>query len=153
MPKLVRLVAQGEPVIRGHDLAVLADRREHRKIGARAGRADLGYFRRTEAAREGELAFVSHVLAAKHQNRMLLESATHCRVCRIVGLNLAKRHATHLGGKARPEREDFHRLSPPSLVLDDFHPRCVSWQAAADDGARPSRAAPRGLPIPGRLGY
>ncbi len=36
-------------------------------------RADLGHFRRPEAARKGELKFVGHLLVAKHQNGMFLE--------------------------------------------------------------------------------
>jgi len=35
---------------------------------------------RAEAAQERELAFVSHLLAAKHQNRMFLESGTQGRI-------------------------------------------------------------------------
>jgi hypothetical protein len=67
MPKLVRLVAHGEPVIWRHHLAVLADGAEDHEMGAGALRADLGYFRRTQAAREGELALVGYLLAAKDQ--------------------------------------------------------------------------------------
>src|SRR5262245_46011377 len=109
MPKLVRLVAHGEPVIGGNDLAIRPDGRQNGKIRARARRANLGYLRWTEATREGELPVVGHVLSAKHQNRMVLESRTHRRVCGIVGFNVAKRHAAQLGSKARPEWEDFHR--------------------------------------------
>src|SRR5262245_25319842 len=51
MPKLVRLVAQGKPVIRRHDLAVLVDRAEDHKIGADAQRANFGRLKRAKAAR------------------------------------------------------------------------------------------------------
>ena len=37
VPELVRLVAQRKPVIRRHDLAVLADGREDHEMGAGAG--------------------------------------------------------------------------------------------------------------------
>src|SRR6476659_7160416 len=99
MPKLVRLIAQRESMIPRHDLPILANGRQNGKVGAGAGRADLGSFRRTKAAREGELALVAYILATKHQNRMLLEG-THGPVGGIIGLNLAKRHAAQRGSKA-----------------------------------------------------
>src|SRR5713101_4325776 len=101
MPKLIRFVAQGKPVIGRHDLAVLADRAEDNKMGARALRADLGHFGRTEAAREGELGLVGHLLAAKDQNRMFLESRSRRRVSGIMHRALRKRHTTRLDGEAR----------------------------------------------------
>ena len=69
-------------------------------MAAGAERADLGHLRRTEAAREGELALVGHLLAAKHQNRMLLERRARRRVGGVVGCDVAKRHAVQLGGEA-----------------------------------------------------
>jgi hypothetical protein len=53
------------PVILGHYLAVVADGGEDDEIGAGAERADLGHFRRAEAAREGKLALTADLLAAE----------------------------------------------------------------------------------------
>src|SRR5689334_855449 len=65
MPELVCLVAQGKPVIRRHDLAVLVDRAEDHEIGTRAHRANFGDLERPEATRESELRLIGDVLAAK----------------------------------------------------------------------------------------
>src|SRR5262245_25344284 len=43
VPKLVRLVAQGKPVIRRHDLAVLVDRAEDHEIGTHSQRPNLSH--------------------------------------------------------------------------------------------------------------
>ena len=50
MPKLIGLVAHGIAVIRRHDFAVRTDRRENDEMRSGAERADLGGFRRPEAA-------------------------------------------------------------------------------------------------------
>ena len=71
MPELVGLAAQGKPVICGHHLSVRSDGRENHKMRAGALRADLGHFRRPEAARKGKLKFVGHLLVAKDQYGML----------------------------------------------------------------------------------
>src|SRR5882762_9335818 len=101
MPQLVRPVAQSQTMIRWNDLAVLTDGREHRKIGACASRADFGYFGSSETSRERELAFVSHVLTAKHQNGMFFERRAHCSVCGIVHRDVAQCNAAQLGSKTR----------------------------------------------------
>src|ERR1035437_8879578 len=79
--------------------------------------ADLGHLRRTEAAREGELALVGHLLAAKHQNRMLLERRAHRRVGSVVGCDVAKRHAVQLGGEAWTQRDYVHRQVLPGFIV------------------------------------
>ena len=84
---------------------------------AGAERADLGHFRRAEAAREGELALVGHLLAAKHQNRMLLERRARRRIRGIVGRDVGKRHAAQLGGKAWTQRDDVHRQVLPGFIV------------------------------------
>jgi hypothetical protein len=96
-------------VIRWHDLAALIDRAENDEVGARAQRADLGHFERSESAREGELCLVGHVLAAKYNDRMLLERCARLLVCGGVGRDLGKCHAAQLGGEARTQRDDLHR--------------------------------------------
>ena len=84
MPELVGLGAQRKPVIGRHHLAVRADGAEDHEMRAGALRADLGHFRRAEAARKRELNLVGHLLAAKHQNGMLLEGGPHRRIGGIV---------------------------------------------------------------------
>ena len=108
MPKLIGLVAHGIAVILGHHLAVIADGGEDDEIGAGAERTDLGRLRRPETAREGELALAADLLAAKQQNRMVLERRAHGRVNGIVGRDIGQRHAAYFGGKAWTQRDDFH---------------------------------------------
>ena len=108
MPELIGLVAHGIAVILGHHLAVVADGGEDDEIGAGAERADLGRLRRPETARKGELALAAHLLAAKQQNRMVLERRAHRRVNGIVGRDIGQRHAAYFGGKAWTQRDDFH---------------------------------------------
>ncbi len=81
MPELVGFVAQRKPRVGRHDLAVGADSGEDDEVGAGADGADLGDLERPEAAREGKLDVVGHLLAAEHQNRMVLERRAH----RLVG--------------------------------------------------------------------
>src|SRR5437867_6470018 len=114
MPELVRPVAQGKPVIRRNDLAVLVDRAEDHEIGANTQRANLGYLERPKAARESELRLIGDVLAAKDQDRMLLKGRARHLVRGIVRRDLGKRYPAQLGGKARPQRHDFH-WRPPLL--------------------------------------
>src|SRR5215510_3297697 len=101
MPELVRLVAQGKPVIRRHDLAVLVDRTEDHEIGADAQRANFGYLERPKATRESKLRLIGDVLAAKDQDRMLLKGRTRYLVCGVVRRDLGKRYSAQLSGKAR----------------------------------------------------
>src|SRR5690349_11381792 len=61
VPELVCLVAQGKPVIRRHDLAVLVDRAENHEIGPHSQRADFGYLERPKATRESELRLIGDV--------------------------------------------------------------------------------------------
>ena len=75
MPKLIGLVAHGVAVILRHDIAVRTDGGEDDEIGSGAERADLGGFRRPEAARERQLAFAVDLLIAKHQDGMLFDAA------------------------------------------------------------------------------
>src|ERR1035441_4341276 len=117
MPKLVRLVAQRVAMIGQHHFAVRADGAEDHKMAAGAERADLGHLRRTEAAREGELALVGHLLAAKDQNRMLLERRARRHVGGVVGRDVAKRHAAQLGVEAWTKRDDVHRQVLPSFIF------------------------------------
>jgi len=55
-------------MIRRHDLAVRTDRGENDEMRSGAERANLGYFRRAEAARKCKLALVRHVLIAEYQD-------------------------------------------------------------------------------------
>src|SRR5580700_5071992 len=117
MPKLIGLVAHGIAVILGHHLAVIADGGEDDEIGAGAERADFGRLRRPETSRKGKLALAAHLLAAKQQHRMVLERRAHRCVNGIVGRDIGQRHAAYFGGKARAQRDDFHRR-----ILRSFYP-------------------------------
>ena len=86
-------------------------------MAAGAERADFGHFRRTEAARERELALVRHVLAAKHQNRMFLERRARRRISGVVLGDVGERDAAQLGGKAWTQRDDFHRTYLPGFIV------------------------------------
>src|SRR5215470_17987197 len=121
MPELVRLVAQSIAVISRHDFAVFVDRAQDHEIGADAQRADFGYLERPKAAREGELHLVSDVLVPKDNDRMLLKGRPRHLVCGIVRRDLDERHPAQLGGKARTQRDDFHRR-PPFGVCSTFPP-------------------------------
>src|SRR5207237_3535547 len=98
-------------MIRWDDLAILAEGREHREISACAGRAYFGYFGNPKTSRERELALVSHVLIAKHQNGILFEGRTDRSVGCIVQRGIAQCDAAQLRGKAGAKREDIHRRS------------------------------------------
>jgi hypothetical protein len=117
VPKLIGFVAHGVAMIRRHHFAVFVDGGEDHEMGAGAERADLGDFRRAEAAGERKLAVVAHILAAKHQNRMLLEGGAHRAIDGIVGRDIRQRDAAHFGGKARTKRNDLHRSILPMSVL------------------------------------
>ena len=131
MPKLVGPVAQRVAVIGRHDFAVGADGGEDDEVAAGAERADFGHFRRTEAARERKLALVGHVLAAKHQNRMFLEGRARRSISGIVCGDIGERDAAQLGGKARTQRDDFHRrISPALCVWPSFLQNRAGWQCA-----------------------
>ena len=71
VPELVRLVAQRIAVVRRHHFAVRAEIRQGDEIAAHAGRADRHDLRLAEAAGEGKLAFVGHILLAQHDDRVL----------------------------------------------------------------------------------
>ena len=122
VPELVRLVAQGKAMIRRHDFAVRADGGQGDEMGAGAERADLGHLGRTEAAREGELALVGHLLAAKHQDRMLLEGRARRRVGGIVSGNIGERHAAQFGGKTWTQRDHVHRQVLPDFIIFFYFP-------------------------------
>ena len=77
-------------------------------MAAGAERADFGGFRRAEAAREGELALVGHLLAAEHQHRVLLEGGARRRVSGVVSGDIGERDAAQFGGKTRTQRDDVH---------------------------------------------
>src|ERR1700694_3765739 len=113
MPELVGFAAQGKPVIRGHYLSVRADGAEDHKMRTGTLRADLGHFRRAEAARKGELKLVGHLLVAKDQNGMLLEGSARRRICSIVRGDIRKRSTTQFGGEPRTQRDDVHRQVLP----------------------------------------
>src|SRR4051812_23933567 len=136
MPELVGLVAQGKPVIRRHDLAVLVDGAEGHEIGASAQRADFGHLKRPKAARESELRLIGDVLAAKDQDRMLLESRPRYLVCGVFRRDLGERYAAQLSGKSRTQRDDFHRR-PPLRRLLNFSTKSASAQCCR--GRSPSR--------------
>ncbi len=91
----------------------------------RAGtsRADLGYFRRAEAARKSELNLVGHVLIAQHQNGMLFESCAGCRVSSVVGSDIRERHATQFGRESRTQRDSIHRQFLAVLVRQAYGKR------------------------------
>ena len=86
-------------------------------MAAGAERADLGDFRRTEAAREGELALVGHFLVAKNQNRMLLERRARGGIGGIVSGDIGERHAAQFGGKAWTQRDDCPSARSPRFYL------------------------------------
>jgi len=86
-------------------------------VRAGAERADFGHLGRTEAAREGKLAVVGHLLAAKHQHRMFFESSACRRIGGIVGGNIGERDAAQFGGKTRPQRDDVHRHVLPDFII------------------------------------
>ena len=83
-------------------------------MAAGAERADLGHFRRAEALGEGELQVVGDLLAAKDENRVLLEGGADGCVSGIVIGHIGERDAAQFSGKARTHRDDFHR-HPPSV--------------------------------------
>ena len=117
MPKLVRLIAQGNPVVGRHHLAVWTEGGQRDEMRTGAERTDLGHFRRTEPAREGELTLVGHFLAAKHQNRMLLESRARLCIGSVVHSDLRKRYAAQLGSETRTQRDDVHRQVLPGIIV------------------------------------
>ena len=82
---------------------------ENHKMRAGALRADLGDFRRAEAARKSQLALVGHLLVAKHQNRVLLKGRARRRIDGVIRSDIRKRHAAQLGGKSWTQRNDIHR--------------------------------------------
>jgi hypothetical protein len=88
-------------VIRRHDIAVLVDGAQDHEVRAGAQRADLGDLERPEPAREGELRLVGHLLAAKDNDRMLLERRARLFIGGVVRRDLGKRYPTQLGGEAR----------------------------------------------------
>src|SRR5262245_4267867 len=103
-------------MIRRHDLAVLVDRAEDHEVGARAQRADLGHLERSEPARERKLGLVGHLLAAKDNDRMLLERRARLFICGVVRRDFGQRHAAQLGGKAWTPRDDLHRRAPVASI-------------------------------------
>jgi hypothetical protein len=108
-------------MIRRHDLAVLVDRAEDDEIGAGAERTDLGHLERSEPARERQLRLVGHLLTAKDDDRMLLERRPRRVVGGLIGRDVGERHAAQLGGKARTQRNDFHRRALRWLYCSSFH--------------------------------
>src|SRR5215475_6737049 len=101
-------------MIRRHDLAVLVDRAEDHEVGARAQRADLGHLERSEPARERKLGLVGHLLAAKDNDRMLLE-----RRARYAASSAAiSASVTPLSSAAKPgtPRDDLHRRAPVASI-------------------------------------
>src|SRR5450755_4652651 len=125
MPELVGLAAQGKPVICRHYLSVRADGAENHKMRAGALRADLGYFRRPEAARKGKLKFVGHLLVAKDQNGMLLEGSTRRRISGIVCGDIRKRRVAHLRAESWTQRDDVHWQSPPCCYCAQLYGKAV----------------------------
>src|SRR5258707_9928301 len=116
--------------------AVLVNRTEDHEVGAGALRADLGHLERPEAAREGELRLVGHVLAAKDKDRMLLKRRACPLVCGVIRRDIGKRHTAQLGGEARTERDNLHGEPPLLLCLPDFPPKSASWQGSPASGDR-----------------
>src|SRR5262249_34014809 len=109
---LLRSASRGSA---GAEVAVLAGARGEkrgggaREVGAGAERSHLGHFERPEPTREGELRFVGHLLAAKDNDRVLLEGRPRFFICGLVGRDPGQRDAAQLGGKARTQRDDLHR--------------------------------------------
>ena len=116
MPELVGLAAQGKPVIWRHHLSVGADGAENHKMRTGSLRADLGHFRRAEAARKRQLKLVGHLLVAKHQNRMFLESCSRRGIGCVVRGDIGKRHAAQFGGKSRTQWHNVHRQAFPFVA-------------------------------------
>src|SRR6267378_6675880 len=117
MPKLVGFAAQGKPVIGRDHLAVEADGTEDHKMRTRALRADLGYFRWTEAARKRQLKLVGHLLAAQHQNGMFFKSSPRRHISGVVKGDIGKCHTAQLGGESRTQRDNVHRQVLPVLIV------------------------------------
>ena len=86
----------------------------------RALRADLGHLRRSEAAGKGELEFVGHLLAAKHQNGMFLEGRAHRCIGGIVGGDIGKPDATQFRAESRTQRHDVHRRAPLLFIVERY---------------------------------
>src|SRR5262245_47504532 len=112
MPELVRLVSQREPVIRRHDLPVFADRAEDHEISTHSQRANLSHLERPKATRERELRLLGDVLSAKDKNRMLLKGRARHLICGVVRRDVDERYPAQFSGKARTQRDDFHRRAP-----------------------------------------
>ena len=109
MPKLVGLVAHRIAMIRRHDFAIRANGGEDDEMRSGAERADFGHLGRAKAAREGKLALVRDILAAKHQNRIVLEGRAHRRVGGIMRGDVGQRYAAQFGAESRAQGNDFHR--------------------------------------------
>ena len=86
-------------------------------------RADLGYFRRPEAARKGELNFVGYFLIAQDQDGMFLECRARRRICGVVRGDIRKRHAAQFGGKSWTQRHDVHRQVLPCYYCGQLYGR------------------------------
>ena len=120
MPELISPIAQRKSVIGRHDLPILADRAEDHEMGTGALRTDFRYFRRTEAAREGELGLIVHLLTAKDENRMFLKSPAHRRIGGAIRCNLRNLHAAQLHGEPWTQRYDIHRHHSPPFSCSTF---------------------------------
>src|ERR1700687_1489821 len=99
-------------------------------------RADLGHFRRAEAARKGELKLVGHLLVAKDQNGMLLEGSARRRICGMVRGDIRKRNTAQFGGESRTQRDDVHRQ-----VLPDFYGVALGQNGPAGNAPRRTRSS------------
>ena len=100
MPRLVCPVAQGEPMIGRHDLAVGADRAEGHKMSAGTQRADLGHLGRTEAPREWRAAARRSLPGRERQGRNALRMPPRRRVRGVVRRDLGDRHAAQFCGES-----------------------------------------------------
>src|SRR5207342_3422238 len=102
---------------------------EDHEMGTGALRTDFRYFRRTEAAREGELGLIVHLLIAKDENRMFFKSPAHRRIGGAIGCDLRHCHAAQLHGEPWTQRYDIHRRHSSPFFLLNFPANPARWQA------------------------
>src|SRR5215469_7156021 len=80
VPKLIGLVAHRVAMVSRHDFAIRTDGGENDEMRSGTERADLGDFRRTQAARKRELSLVAHILIAEYQNRIVFKRRAHVHI-------------------------------------------------------------------------
>src|SRR6185437_5319375 len=84
-----------------------------------------------EAARERNLRLVADVLAAKHQDRMLLERRAHILIGGVARRHVIERHAAQLGGETGTQRDDIHGVLPKPNASCQFPSKQTGRQACS----------------------